>query len=144
MMVRLLQSNETLDTVFDVDYERLWNAGKRVLVFDLDKTLTPRQGETLAPDTEALLDSLAVKGFRVAILSNRRHGGRNRDFLTDVTFPVVRNAGKPRSRALRKLLDQLETCAEEAVMIGDRRLTDVLGANLLGVYSIRVCSVRGE
>ena len=140
MIVRLFRPNETADSVFAIDYDRLWNAGKRALIFDLDKTLTPWQGETLSPAAKALLDSLTEKGFRIAILSNRNRGGSNKDFLTDVPFPVVRNAGKPRSRAFCMLLDQLKAPATEAVMIGDRWLTDVLGANRLGIHSVRVRS----
>ena len=140
MILRFLRPNETAESVFTIDYDRLWNAGKRILMFDLDKTLTPWQGEILSPAAKALLDSLTEKGFRIAILSNRNRGGRDKDFLADIPFPVVRNAGKPRPRAFFMLLDQLKAPATEAVMIGDRWLTDVLGANRLGIHSIRVRS----
>lgn len=144
MILRLFRPKETAESVFAIDYDRLWNAGKRVLIFDLDRTLTAWQGETLSRATKALLDSLTEKGFRIAILSNRKPEGLNGDFLTAVPFPVVRNAGKPRSRAFCMLLDQLKARAAEAVMIGDRYLTDVLGANRLGIHSIRVRSRGAE
>ncbi|MFC2095066.1 YqeG family HAD IIIA-type phosphatase [Candidatus Bipolaricaulota bacterium] len=138
MIPRLFRPNETTESVFAIDYDRLWDAGMRVLMFDLDKTLVSWQGKSLPQATKSLLDSLAERGFRIAILSNRRPRGNEPSLLSDVRFPMVQNAGKPRARAFRALLNRLQASADETVMIGDRYLTDVLGGNRVGLHTIRV------
>jgi len=140
----LLRASETARTIFEIDYDQLHAAGKRVLLFDLDNTLG-RHGTVQLP--EAIVDflsSLAQRGFAVGVLTNRKrnsevpavHALRKR-------FPVIHAAGKPARRGFLKLLSLLGGSPETAVMIGDRRLTDILGANRLGIYSIRVRSRGG-
>ncbi len=78
-------------------------------------------------------------GFKIGILTNRRIGTKDPViFSLARKYPVVIRAGKPRRRGFREILDQLGVSPSEAVMVGDRRLTDVAGANRLGIYSIRI------
>ena len=78
-------------------------------------------------------------GFKIGILTNRRIG-TNDPVIHSLgeKYPVVIRAGKPRRRGFRELLTRLGVSPSEAVMVGDRRLTDVAGANRLGIYSIRI------
>jgi len=128
-----------VDSIHDIDYDALWRAGKRVLLFDLDNTLCRRGMEGVPEKSRQLLDLLRRKGFRVGILTNRR--GREEDpALAELrkTVPVIQAAGKPRRRGYIELLDQLRGNSDGSVMIGDRRLTDVWGARRMGIYVIRV------
>ncbi len=137
--MRLLRATETAETIFDVDYDRLCASGKRVLLFDLDNTLGKRGMEHLPERILGFLLVLRERGFAVGVLTNRR---RNAEAPAVRTLrehvPVVHAAGKPSRRGFLKLLDLLGGTPADAVMIGDRRLTDVLGANRLGIHSIRV------
>jgi HAD superfamily phosphatase (TIGR01668 family) len=139
--MRLLRATETVETIFDVDYDRLRQAGKHVLLFDLDNTLGRWGAERLPARTIDLLLSLSDQGFKVGVLTNRK---RNTEVPAMHTLrrhvPVVHAAGKPARRGFLSLLDALDASPADAVMIGDRRLTDVLGANRLGIHSIRVLS----
>ena len=132
--MRHLRPSETVETVFDIDFEALRAQGKTVLLFDWDNTLTKRRSCVLPHRSAALLTHLADSGFRVGILTNRR-AHRTVD---GVSFPMICHAGKPRARSYRSLLAQLEASEHEAVMIGDRRLTDVLGGNRIGLHTILV------
>jgi HAD superfamily phosphatase (TIGR01668 family) len=139
--MRLLRPAETADTIFDVDYARLHAAGKRILLFDLDNTLGRRGMEYLPGRIVDFLVSLGARGFAVGVLTNRR---RNADDpavgVLREHVPVVHAAGKPARRGFLELLAKLGGSPADAVMIGDRRLTDVLGANRLGMHAIRVRS----
>jgi HAD superfamily phosphatase (TIGR01668 family) len=138
-LFRLCSPRETADTVFDIDFERLFRDGRRALLFDLDNTLRRRWGAELFPGVESLLARLGRSGFRVGILTNRRR--IERDPLLEALakeFPTAVHARKPRRGAFLSLLDRLGAAPAEAVMIGDRRLTDVLGANRLGIYTVRI------
>jgi hypothetical protein len=132
--MRRLRPNETVETVLDIDFEALRAQGKTALLFDWDNTLTKRRSCVLPQPSAALLSRLTDSGFRIGILTNRRA----RRTADGVSFPMIYHAGKPRGRSYRSLLTQLAASEHEAVMIGDRRLTDVLGGNRVGLYTILV------
>ena len=138
-MIGLLRATKTVQSVYTIDYDELWEAGKRVLVFDLDNTLCRRGMDEIPEVSQRLLHRLQRKGFRVGILTNRRGGAEDPAVgALRRTVPVVHAAGKPQRRGYVELLDRLCGSSEDSVMIGDRRLTDVWGAKRMGLYVIRV------
>ncbi len=142
-MTKLLRPCETVRSIFEVDYPRLYRAGKRAILFDLDNTLGGRRPRRLDPQVKELLEEITRMGFKVGILTNRRIG-TNDPVIHSLgeRYPVVVRAGKPRRRGFREILDRLDASPSEAVMIGDRLFTDVVGANRLGIHSIRIRSAR--
>jgi HAD superfamily phosphatase (TIGR01668 family) len=127
------------ETVFDIDLEALRSAGKRTLIFDLDGTLGSGHPDHLDADVEAFLNRLSADGFRVGILSNRRLRVRRIAAWMADRYPAAFRAGKPRGRGLQALLRRLGIDdLAEVVLIGDRRLTDVLCAARTGIESILV------
>lgn len=141
--MRLLRADEVAQSIFHVDYDALWNGGKCALIFDLDNTLGERWASELHPRVRKLLADLSERGFRIGILTNRRRGGAD-PVIADLAalYPTIRMAHKPSRRGYAKLLARLEASAAEAVMIGDRTMTDVVGANRCGMRSIRVRGFR--
>ena len=137
--MKLLRPSETAESILDIDYERLYQLGKRGILFDLDNTLGGRRPARLAPEVTALLTKLTKMGFRVGILTNRRFGTKDAVIVELAkSYPLRYRAGKPRKKGFLDILAQLGVSPERAVMIGDRLFTDVLGANRLGIYSIRI------
>lgn len=143
-MIGRFRATKTVRSVDTIDYDELWGAGKRVLLFDLDNTLCRRGMAEIPEMSHRLLESLREKGFRVGILTNRRSGDEDAA-LAELrrTVPVVHAAGKPRRRGYVELIDRLGGSSDDSVMIGDRRLTDVWGARRMGLYVIRVRRYRG-
>ena len=137
--MRRLRPCETAASILEIEYERLFDSGIRGLLFDLDHTLGPRHMAALPPESDRLLRRLRALGFGVGILTNRRFASADpviRDLSQD--YPTIHHAQKPSRRSYRALLDRLGVRAEAAAMIGDRRFTDIYGANRLGIYSILV------
>jgi len=86
-----------------------------------------------------LLNDLTKMGYCVGILTNRRIGTKDAVIVELAKdYPLRYRAGKPRKRGFLDILAQLGTSPKQAVMIGDRLFTDILGANRLGIYSIRI------
>jgi len=140
-----LKPDRTVGTILDIDYAALHGAGKRAILFDLDKTLGPRKAAALPVRTVRLLESLAEQGFRIGILTNRRRprGDAVIDMLTE-RYALLHSAGKPRRRGYMSLLDRLGATPAEAVMIGDKLITDIAGAKRLGILAIRVLGPVNE
>jgi HAD superfamily phosphatase (TIGR01668 family) len=141
--MRLLRANEVAASVFDVNYERLWSRGLRVLLFDLDNTLGRRGSNSLGVEALRLLDRLQARGFRLGILTNRKRGAADA-VVTALRgrYAVLDVARKPSRKGFGAALARLGATPSTSAMIGDRRLTDILGANRSGIYSIRVRGFR--
>lgn len=133
-----LRPRETVDSIHEIDYERLRRKGIRALLFDIDNTLGPRRAQRLDRKVFDLLERLEAEGFGIGILSNRRRLGGAVIAELSARFSLLQAAGKPRGTGYLALLGDLGVKPNEAAMIGDRYVTDVVGANRLGIYSIRV------
>lgn len=137
--IRLLRPTRTVETILDVDYDELRAAGKRAMLFDLDGTLEWGRPSALRRETVAFLGELRRAGLLVGILSNRRWLSETaRHGLQVDGVPVSFRAGKPRRGAYVRLMRRLDVGPAESVFIGDRRLTDILGANRAGLDTILV------
>jgi HAD superfamily phosphatase (TIGR01668 family) len=137
--MRLLRAREVADSVFSINYERLWTRGIRALLFDLDNTLGRRGSKSLGDEARRLLRDLEGRGFKVGILTNRkRHRANELTPQLAREFVVLDVARKPHRAGFAHVIAELGETATTAAMIGDRRFTDVLGANRSGIYSIRV------
>lgn len=136
--MRLLRPCEVATSIFEIDFAKLYSEGKRAILFDLDNTLGERRPNRLEPDVIALLEELTRVGFKIGILTNRRQAN---DPVIDhlaQDYPLLHRAGKPSKKGFRSLLKKLGASSHQAVMVGDRLLTDIVGANRLGIYSIRI------
>ena len=139
--MRLFRPSETVPSIFAIDFPRLYEQGKRAVLFDLDKTLGGRRPARLEPSVVALLERLTDMGFRIGVLTNRRRvEGDPVIAQLAARYPLCHRAGKPSKRGFLTLLSAMEIPPGQAVMVGDRFLTDIFGANRLGIYSIRVRS----
>lgn len=116
----------------------LQSQGICLLLSDLDFTLAPKS--TPRPD-EALrqwLSQLQAAGIQVMILSNNRHPRRVELFCGDLGISYVGHAQKPAVHGFRRAMAQAGVPAQHTAMLGDKLLTDVLGANLSGVTALMV------
>ena len=118
--------------------ELLQSRGIRLLLSDLDYTLAPKY--VPGPD-EALhrwLAAMGEAGIRVMILSNNRSPVRVERFCRDLGIDYVGHAGKPSPRGYRQAMEKAGVTPGETAMLGDKLLTDVLGANRSGAWAVMV------
>lgn len=134
----------SLKKITDLTPEKIRKMGPiKAVLFDLDDTLIPLLSGKLEPDTVNCLKQLKNKGFQVGIVSNnlsKSYCVKTLNQLTEQTgfnIPFVRNANKPGKEGYQAMLKRLDLKADEAVMVGDSLLGDVLGANRMGMKSVR-------
>jgi len=135
--------DEKVSTVEDVDYEKLAKSGIEAVVFDLDNTIAKWGDDRLAEEIIELFERLTLLGLKVGILSNSRRK-KIEEFVMELPFPHLFNANKPSRKGFRSMLTDLDVSPEEAAMIGDQMFTDVLGANRMNMYTIRVDPIDPE
>jgi len=102
------------------------------------------------PGASALLESLAARKLRVAMLSNATSGAYVRDVVSRLGWsgrfdPLVVSADigirKPRPEAFRAVLDRWSFEPGEIAMVGDSLYHDVEGAAGLGLVTIRLTAI---
>ena len=123
--------------------QMLQSWGIRLLLCDLDYTLAPRS--VARPDKQVLAWVQAMKdaGIEVMILSNNRSSARVEEFCKDMGITYVGHAGKPAKRGYREAMAKAGVTEKETAMLGDKLLTDVLGARRSGVLALMVEPLGG-
>ena len=107
--------------------ELLQSRGIRLLLSDLDYTLAPKSVSRPDQAVRDWLRRLQAAGIRVMILSNNRSPRRVEQFCRDLG-----------TTGFRRAMDQAGTDPAHTAMLGDKLLTDMLGANLSGVTALMV------
>ncbi len=130
------------DRVYD-DYravtpELLRSLGIRLLLADLDYTLAPRRQSEPDAALRVWVESLRAGGVTLSILSNNRSSERVERFCGDLGIDYVGHAGKPATRGFREAMRRHGAAAGETAMLGDKLLTDTLGAKRSGVLMLMV------
>ena len=119
------------ESVFSVNYDSLRKKGIKLLIFDVDDTLTGDQ-ENLHDDSKKLLISLKKK-FKLAVVTNRTYPSKEiEDFCKKNKISYLMGADKPDHKKTSELLKNLETKPENSVLIGDRP-TDIWAAYNAGI-----------
>ena len=113
--------------------------------FDLKKTPWHNEDETLFPDAIPTLTKLKHQGFKLGIIANQKPGMRERlknwDILKYFDMLAISSElgmEKPDPEIFKWALEQANCPAPNAAMVGDRLDNDIVPANQIGMYTIRV------
>ena len=133
--------NDYVQSVFQIDIEKLANSGFKGIITDLDNTLVGWDVKTPTKEIQEWFKKANDLGLTITIVSNnneKRVSGFSKDLDVDFIF----KARKPMGRAFKKAIHHMNIKPEETIVIGDQMLTDVLGGNNNGLYTIMVVPVK--
>ena len=123
-------------SIYDINYKKLKKSGIKCILFDLDNTLVPF---TMKEPTKQVKDLFAKlsSDFKIIIMSN---SGKNRlrPFKQILNVDVAYSSRKPLKAKYKKILEIYNYKPEQIAAIGDQLMTDVFGANRMGMTSIFV------
>ncbi|GAA3407618.1 YqeG family HAD IIIA-type phosphatase [Paenibacillus hodogayensis] len=139
-MLKKLIPQKNVRSIYEIDVQALWSAGVRGIITDLDNTLVGAKHPEATPELLVWLEALKTMGFKVVIVSNNNRLRVSR-FSDPLSIPYIFRAKKPGNTAFRRALGIMELAPEQTVVIGDQMLTDVLGGNRLGLYTILVTPI---
>ena len=128
--------DEYLDSTYVIDFDALYRAGYRGVIFDIDNTLVPH-GAPADERARALFGHLKEIGFDCCLLSNNQLP-RIELFNQDIHVKFIENAHKPSVKNYRKAMQMMGTNTENTLFVGDQLFTDVYGARRTGIHSILV------
>ena len=135
--------DRVFDRYTDITAKMLSERGIKLLLCDLDYTLAPRAVAVPDDTLRRWLTTMQEVGITVMILSNNRSGERVDTFCRDLGIRYVGHAGKPSRRGYREAMQKAGVSAAQTAMLGDKLLTDVLGAKRSGVLALMVEPLGG-
>lgn len=129
------------NSINDIDFNTLYEQGKKVILFDLDNTIATYNQLDPTKSHLEFNKMLHNIGFNIHIISNNK-GPRIKRFVENfVVDGYLTNAKKPFSKNTSLYLEKNNIKKEEVVFIGDQTLTDISCANNLCIDSILVKSI---
>jgi HAD superfamily phosphatase (TIGR01668 family) len=132
--------DEYYDSIFHIDFDKLYEEGYRGLMFDIDNTLVPYDVEHPPKKVIDLFTNLKQKGFKICLVSNNNRE-RVYKFNEKLKLYAVPKALKPMTRNIRKALKVLGTETSNTAFIGDQIFTDVLAGNKVNLKTILVVPI---
>ncbi|AIM15683.1 MULTISPECIES: YqeG family HAD IIIA-type phosphatase [Neobacillus] len=139
-MLKQFLPDEHVKSILDIKPEQLKSRGIKGIITDLDNTLVEWDRPSATPALIQWFEEMKKHQILVTIVSNNNED-RVKAFAAPLDIPYIFQARKPLSRAFNKALFQMGIKKEEAVVIGDQLLTDVLGGNRSGFHTILVVPV---
>lgn len=122
--------------IYSIDYKTLKQKKMTNLIFDIDNTILKVNSVEISPKLKKLFSQID-KDFNICIVSNNKKE-RVLPVAQILNCNYIFEAKKPNKEAFDKALNILKAKKENTVMIGDQMLSDIVGANKYGIYTILV------
>ena len=135
-MIKKYYPYEYAESVFMIDYQKLYQKGFRGIIFDIDNTLVPH-GAPADERAKQLFRRLKEIGFESCLLSNNQKK-RVEMFNQDVGTHYIFNAHKPATGNYKRAMELMGTDLSSTIFVGDQLFTDVWGAKRAGIHNILV------
>lgn len=139
-MLKNFLPNEHVKSVFDINPVILKQKGIKGIITDLDNTLVAWDVKDATPEIIQWFKQMKDQDIKIMIISNNKQE-RVKIFSEPLDTPFVFSARKPLSHAFKTAANQMALKKEDIVVIGDQLLTDVLGGNFAGFYTILVLPI---
>jgi HAD superfamily phosphatase (TIGR01668 family) len=128
--------NSYYKSVYDINYDKLKKKNIKCIMFDLDNTLALID-EGVPPKKVIKFIQKLNKDFDTYIISNNNKA-RIEKFCSYFDSTFVAFALKPMTRGFKEIKKIGNYRSEEMCMVGDQVMTDILGGNRFGCYTILV------
>lgn len=141
LIKKYFMPNAYVQSIHQIDLAQLSKSGVKGIITDLDNTLVGWDVKTPTKEIQEWFKKANDLGLTITIVSNnneKRVSGFSKDLDVDFIF----KARKPMGRAFKKAIQHMNIKPEETIVIGDQMLTDVLGGNNNGLYTIMVVPVK--
>lgn len=137
MCKRLLTPQFSSKSLATLDFADFYRRGYRAILLDLDNTLAPYHCLRIDDDALATLKRINAAGLKALVVSNNTTE-RVKKFLNGHDIPFIALALKPLPCGYLRAIKKAKVPLKQVISVGDQLLTDILGSNILGIYSIYV------
>lgn len=138
-----IKPDYNLKNVYEINFEDLKQQGVKCLMFDLDSTIMVSKSANFLPETLEWFNTF-LNDFEVAIISNNKSEKYIENASKIAPCKVIGKAKKPNPKVMEQYLKSVSINPQNAAMIGDRPLTDILAGKFLGCKTILVGSINSK
>lgn len=131
-MLNLFKPTWMVKSVYHITPEELKENNVELVLTDLDNTLIAWHHPEATEQSLEWIEKVQAAGIPVVIVSNN-HTQRVKKVADMLGLPFISWAMKPLNRGFKGLFKKYNVKKENVLMVGDQVMTDVLGANLIGV-----------
>ena len=139
----LVKPDYNLESIYDIDLDELKKLGIKIILSDLDSTVMPSKSGKFPDEVMEWINKVR-QDFDFAVISNNKKKDYIEKVASQCDFDVIGKANKPSCKVMREYLVSKNYKPEEAVMVGDRPLTDIVAGKLLGCKTILVDSITRD
>lgn len=134
-MRKLFTPDYYIENFQSLDLNRLLERNIKVLVCDIDNTLVAHDEAEPSEAVKTFIQNVKAKGIQVVLVSNnvKERVERFAQELEVKTYPFAR---KPLKGTYLKMMKDANCAPAQIAVLGDQLLTDMLGANRVGFYTI--------
>jgi HAD superfamily phosphatase (TIGR01668 family) len=136
-MGKYLYPDLYLKSILALPLDKLYARNISAFILDLDNTVTEWNCMEVRAEITEWMDTIKNKGFQACIVSNNRRE-RVEGVAQSLGIPFVHKAGKPFRKAYLIALEVLMCRPEQVAVIGDQVFTDILGGNLMSMFTVLV------
>lgn len=136
----LFTPKETYRKISDISIDYLINdINIKGLIFDFDGTL--RINKKISIETLNFLKKAKNAGLKISVLSNNPHV--NNTILKTLNISTTQKfACKPLKKPFLDMAKRMKLRPERIAVIGNNRLSDILGSNRANMYSIYIQNLQ--
>jgi hypothetical protein len=129
-----------LDSIVDIKESHLINV--KGIIFDIDQTIVPYGQTEIPKDILDFINTLKLK-YKCCLLSNYPINSNSLTRINSLENTlgikvVLTSKKKPDPRAYYAAISYLNLNSNEVLMVGDRILTDIIGANNCNINTLLV------
>ena len=128
----------------NIDIQRLKKEGIQLLLCDIDNTLVAWNDPHSNEKVKAFIKKMENSGIHVALCSNARPSRAKRfsqDLGVEIVYPL---SFKPLQHNFKKAMAHYHVTPQQTAIVGDQLLTDMLGGNIAGVYTILTAPITED
>ena len=143
MIKRYFMPTSYVEDFTKITPARLNQLDVRSVIIDLDNTLVGYDEMNANDRVLEWVRLMKDNDIKVTIVSNGKKK-RVSQFAKPHGIDYIFNARKPLSKNYKKAISSTGVPKNETIMVVDQLLTDILGANLIGIKSILVVPVKNK
>ena len=132
-----IRPDQQVESIAEIDARALYDRGIRAIAFDADQTLCRFHGTAI--NDRLLMNIEVMRGLfadRLCIISNCTDKRREELIERFPLYVVPVRKRKPSAEPYREAERHFDIPPEQWAFVGDRILTDIVGANRAGWHSI--------
>ena len=142
-MIKRLYPTQYIQSIFDLDIEKIKEEGIKGIIFDIDNTLVPYDVAEPTQEIISFFDDIQKAGMGITLVSNNTED-RVLKFNEKLKVLALHKAQKPLTKSFKKALEMMNYKKEEVIIVGDQIFTDVYGGNCIGIKTYLVVPISDK